>query len=121
MGGRVEPPGGLATPGRARIEIPGIFLRNTAPRWSAWASHPRHPTEVPMRVRPSPISVPGSLLAVLLLSDAASSQTTSRLSLGPGSVEGNGFSVSPAVSSDGRYVVFASGASDLVSGDVNGV
>jgi Tol biopolymer transport system component len=33
--------------------------------------------------------------------------------------EGNGDSESPSVSADGRYVVFESGASDLVEGDVN--
>ncbi len=74
-----------------------------------------------MRLRPSPISLPGSLFAVLLLSGSASSQTTSRLSLGPGGVQGNGFSVSPVLSADGRYVLFQSGANNLVAGDTNGV
>lgn len=37
-----------------------------------------------------------------------------------GSGPGNGASDTPAVSSDGRYVVFASDASNLVSGDTNG-
>ena len=74
-----------------------------------------------MNHRPSPIALPVPLLAVLLLSDAAWSQATSRLSVGPGGVEGNGFSVSPVLSSDGRYVLFQSGASNLVAADTNGV
>ena len=35
--------------------------------------------------------------------------------------QGNGSSAQPAISEDGRYVAFASAASNLVSGDTNGV
>lgn len=44
---------------------------------------------------------------------------TTRASLGPGNREGNGRSWSPAVSDDGRWVVFESEASNLVANDTN--
>jgi Tol biopolymer transport system component len=45
---------------------------------------------------------------------------TARVSVGPGGVEATGGdSFSPAVSADGRYVAFASDATNLVSGDTN--
>ena len=47
-------------------------------------------------------------------------KTTTRISVDSSGTEGNGASLTPAVSGDGRYVVFASSASDLVSGDSNG-
>src|SRR5262245_54946947 len=89
-----------------------------------------------MRTRPSPLPspcqsfprarsaartwrAPGSLLAALLLCDAGWTQTTSRLSLGPGGVEGNNLSVYPDCSADGRYVAFYSAASNLVPLDTN--
>ena len=46
---------------------------------------------------------------------------TERVSLGAGGVEGNDFSVSSALSADGRFVAFNSAASNLVAGDTNGV
>jgi len=46
--------------------------------------------------------------------------TTTRVSLGPGGLEANGFSEYSAISADGRWVTFASGASNLVVGDTNG-
>ena len=46
--------------------------------------------------------------------------TTTRVSIGLGGAEPNGESFSPAVSADGRTVVFWSFASNLVSGDTNG-
>lgn len=46
--------------------------------------------------------------------------TTSRVSVDTNRVEGNGDSESPSISGDGRYVVFASRASNLVRGDANG-
>jgi len=45
---------------------------------------------------------------------------TRRVSVGPGG-QANGFSDSPAISADGRFVAFESDASDLVAGDTNGV
>jgi len=46
--------------------------------------------------------------------------TTSRVSVDSAGVEGNGSSVFPSISADGRYVTFYSTASNLVSGDTNG-
>lgn len=46
---------------------------------------------------------------------------TQRVSVGPGEVQGNGASSGPAISADGRYVAFSSAATNLVSGDTNGV
>ena len=45
---------------------------------------------------------------------------TNYLASTTGSASGNGYSDNPATSSDGRYTVFASDASNLVSGDTNG-
>jgi Tol biopolymer transport system component len=47
--------------------------------------------------------------------------TTTRVSVSNVGEQGNGISSSPAVSDDGRYVAFASYASNLVVGDTNGV
>jgi hypothetical protein len=46
--------------------------------------------------------------------------TTARVSLGPNGVQGNSYSRQPALSADGRFVAFASVASNLVPGDTNG-
>jgi LPXTG-site transpeptidase (sortase) family protein len=46
---------------------------------------------------------------------------TTRVSVGASGAEGNGHSYDPSISSDGRYVVFVSDASNLVSGDTNGM
>ena len=48
------------------------------------------------------------------------SGATSRVSVSTAGVQASGDSSAPAVSGDGRYVAFESGASDLVSGDSNG-
>ncbi|MBI5929742.1 MAG: PD40 domain-containing protein [Chloroflexi bacterium] len=47
--------------------------------------------------------------------------TTIRVSMTDTEGEGNGPSYSPAVSGDGRYITFASQATNLVTGDTNGV
>jgi Tol biopolymer transport system component len=47
--------------------------------------------------------------------------TTTRVSLGPGGVEGNDSSSNATISGDGRYVVFESSASNLVGDDTNAV
>jgi Tol biopolymer transport system component len=44
---------------------------------------------------------------------------TTRISIGPGGVEGNGGSFSPSMSADGRLVSYWSNASGLVSNDTN--
>src|SRR5262249_13825695 len=41
--------------------------------------------------------------------------------VGAGGAQGDGRSILPAISSDGRYVAFQSDASNLVAGDTNGV
>lgn len=43
-------------------------------------------------------------------------QTTTRLSVGPGSVQGDGKSSDPVVTPDGRYVAFLSDATNLIAG-----
>lgn len=48
------------------------------------------------------------------------SGTTERVSVDSSGVQGNGHSIYPAISADGRYVVFQSLASNLVPGDTNG-
>lgn len=46
--------------------------------------------------------------------------TTNRVSNGASSTQANGTSSSPSISPDGRYVAFASSATNLVSADTNG-
>ena len=66
------------------------------------------------------------VLTVLSLSAAAiavsplSAQATERDSLSSAGLEANGTSSFPAVSGNGRYVVFRSDATNLVTGDTNG-
>src|SRR3990172_8326886 len=45
---------------------------------------------------------------------------TERVSVNSSGEQGNPYSYRPSISADGRYVVFESGASNLVSGDTNG-
>ena len=45
---------------------------------------------------------------------------TFRVSVGPAGVQGDDYSNEPSISADGRYVAFASEASNLVAGDTNG-
>ncbi len=47
--------------------------------------------------------------------------TTTRVSEGTGGTQGDGPALFPKVSADGRWVVFSSNASNLVTGDTNGV
>ena len=55
----------------------------------------------------------------VFLAEVATGATT-RVSVGSGG-EGNGASIKPTVSADGRWVTFVSSASNLVAGDTNGV
>ncbi|WP_336205340.1 S8 family serine peptidase [Nonomuraea sp. LPB2021202275-12-8] len=47
-------------------------------------------------------------------------RTTTRVSVSSAGEQSNGFSLSPTVSADGRFVGFNSGATNLVTGDTNG-
>ena len=47
--------------------------------------------------------------------------TTERVSVGPAGLQSNNYSFDNAISGDGRYVAFRSGASNLVAGDGNGL
>lgn len=55
----------------------------------------------------------------IFLRDSASGVTT-RVSIATGGAESNGYCTAPRISADGRFVVFLSGATNLVSGDTNG-
>ena len=48
------------------------------------------------------------------------SGTTERVSVSSAGVQGNSASAAPAISADGRYVVFSSSANNLVADDTNG-
>jgi Tol biopolymer transport system component len=48
-------------------------------------------------------------------------KVTRRVSVGPANVQANGGSGGPAISAGGRFVAFGSDASNLVSGDTNGL
>lgn len=50
----------------------------------------------------------------------AAGESIARASVSSEGEEGNGFSFHPAISASGRYVAFASNASNLVGGDSNG-
>ena len=65
--------------------------------------------------------VPGDTNGVedVFVRDRTTGQTT-RVSVDSGGAQGNGVSYYPTISSDGRYVVFLSGATNLVAGDTNG-
>jgi Tol biopolymer transport system component len=58
-------------------------------------------------------------LAVGAAAPASAQGVTERVSVGPGGVQGNGFSRDPALSADGRFVAFGSFATNLVPGDTN--
>lgn len=62
-----------------------------------------------------------AILSVLFLPVEILAQCeTSRVSVGPGGVESNGFSRASSISLNGRYVAFHSEADNLVAGDTNG-
>lgn len=60
------------------------------------------------------------LLAGMLVAGAAGAQSTRRVSVASGGLQGDGPSVEPRISADGRHVLFMSSASNLVPGDTNG-
>src|SRR6266480_1541473 len=61
------------------------------------------------------------VLAVLATPTGASAGTTERVSVNSAGNEVHGSSARPALSADGRFVAFESDATDLVSGDTNGL
>jgi len=75
-------------------------------------------------VRASSVFAISSAAAMLLASAGLAplrAQTTERTSVAPGPIEADAGSRQAAISSDGRYVAFASSATNLAAGDVNGV
>ena len=75
-------------------------------------------------MRPVQRRVLSSVILVLLTAlwgRSADAQTTERVSVASGGTEGNGASLSSALSADGRFVAFVSAATDLVAADTNGV
>src|SRR5688572_15904465 len=70
-------------------------------------------------VRPRSVMKPASFLMGCLLAAAPASAQIVRVSVSTAGVEANRSSLSPSISADGRYIVFASDASNLVSGDTN--
>jgi Tol biopolymer transport system component len=60
------------------------------------------------------------ILALGCVCGIASAQTTTRESVSTAGVQGNDDSVTPSISFDGRYLAFASIATNLTSGDSNG-
>lgn len=64
----------------------------------------------------------GAVLLLILFHNPCRSQVTERVSVSTSGEEGNGDAWGwPVVSSDGRFVAFSSYASNLVSGDTNGL
>src|SRR5438093_5047967 len=75
-------------------------------------------------MRPVQRRVLSSVTLVLLTAlwgRSADAQTTERVSVASGGTEGDGASLSSALSADGRFVAFVSAATDLVAADTNGV
>jgi len=59
------------------------------------------------------------LLVIVVAASAAPKTETVRVSVDNNGLQGNGSSDTPSLSADGRYVVFISEASNLVTGDTN--
>jgi len=66
------------------------------------------------------VSGDGNGVSDVFIRDVVAGETV-RLSISTGDTEGNGGSAAPAISGDGRYTAFQSSASNLVTGDSNGV
>lgn len=70
---------------------------------------------------PWSLSLVRTTVGLALGAAVANAQVTTRVSLDSAGAEGNGASLAQGMSADGRFVVFTSTASNLVSGDTNGV
>ena len=94
-------------------------LRSQSPRTPQWLPLPSQ-ANGPLH---GPIARLGvlalALLAGLITSPSAAAQATERVSVATDGTEGNSSSFSPSISKDGRFVAFASDASNLVPGDTN--
>ncbi|MEG3929438.1 DUF4347 domain-containing protein, partial [Microcoleus sp. T3_D1] len=75
--------------------------------------------ELSHQIPPSPEAPHLPFTAKVLASYAHTLGITTRLSLDSAAAEGNNSSLNPRISADGRYVVFESFASNLVTGDTN--
>src|SRR5437899_2872822 len=64
--------------------------------------------------------VTSALGMAVVLGSAGSAQVTERVSVSTGGAQGNAGSGLPTISADGRWVVFVSSATNLVTGDTNG-
>ncbi len=62
----------------------------------------------------------GVALAAAWACSFATAQTTERVSVGPGGLQGNESSFRASISADGRFVAFDGPVSNLVAGDTNG-
>src|SRR5262245_14546477 len=58
---------------------------------------------------------------LIVVVDSTPAQETTRVSVDSAGSQGDDSSFRPAISEDGRFVAFASDASNLVAGDTNGV
>src|SRR5262249_4741820 len=79
-------------------------------------------TPPPATVR-APISAvrrAGRQYSSLRTANASTTTIVTRVSVSSKGVEATGDSIAPALSADGRYVAFESGATNLVAGDTNG-
>ena len=80
---------------------------------------PRGTAAAPTRARPLTRAAAGLAVAVALSGPAVPAQETDRASLGLGGEEGTNISYEPALSADGRFVVFETSATNLIPGDAN--
>lgn len=64
-------------------------------------------------------TIPNAVASVIVVRDRAT-HTTALASVGVGNVAANGYSQSPAMSQDGRFVAFTSLSDNLVAGDSTG-
>ena len=71
------------------------------------------------RARVALIAAAIGVALTVLPSAGASPLPTTRVSVATGGAQGNGNSLAPTISKDGRYVAFYSDASNLVAGDTN--